>query len=1100
MTSTFPSDAVSARPSELSRSYDDRIVAQTIVLAAQLLEGATGAQTGVDRREASQMGRLMDDAAGKGFLFAMVDETFRSAKHGTSAGRWRGIMSDFGVPKYPAAHERALMHLGAFGSRIVPQIVMPLVQIMMRAQTSRVILSGEEKSLGKFLARRQTEGFSINLNHLGEAVLGEEEAAHRLELALGYLARPDIAYISIKISAIFSQINLLAWDDTLHEIKDRLRMLYRAALPAKKFVNLDMEEFRDLALTVAAFTQVLDEPEFADLEAGIVLQAYLPDSFEVQKELTSWARARVERGGAGIKIRLVKGANLAMERVEAELHGWHAAPYGKKPDTDANFRRMLEWGAQPENARVARLGVASHNLFDVALALILREELGVTERVEIEMLEGMAPHQAHAVKKHAGGLLLYAPIVKSDDFLSALAYLIRRLDENTSVDNFLRDGFGLAHDSEAWHRQRAAFETGWRDREIVFSGSNRATLPVQESQGATGFDNESDSDWTQAATRAQLQSAIESWETPALPPLPALNEVLEAAKAAQIGWAQQSIAARAAILNQAADVMSQGRFEAIACMRVDAKKAAPESDAEVSEAIDFARYYAMHGVPDGVAATPLGVAVVTPPWNFPYAIPCGGVLAALVAGNAVILKPAPETAQTAYLLARQLWQAGVPQDVLQFFPCDDGETGKALICDARVDAVILTGSIETARMFQSWRPSLRLFAETSGKNALVITAQADREAAIKDLVKSAFGHAGQKCSAASLAIVEAEVYDSPDFRRQLRDCANSLFVGPATDARSFVTPTVQKPSPSLQRALTQLDEGEEWLLEPRQIGDDACAWTPGIKLGVQGGSWFHQNECFGPVLGLMRARNLDEAITLQNATKFGLTAGLHTLDHGEIAQWTERVEAGNLYINRGTTGAIVRRQPFGGWKASSIGPGAKAGGPNYVWSFLHLADAPAKTTDYAASYRAAWDEHFSVNHDPSNLKSESNAFRYRPSQGVILRLETRDPVAIERARLAAKLTGAPLTISIATEENDAFFAGRLASMASDFGRLRTLGPVADEVLRAANDAGLDWIAAPFVADGRLELRYWMREQAVSRTLHRYGQISEFQPDSRSGGL
>ena len=200
---------------QLSQSYDDAIVASTTALAAQLLTGAHNAQDASGRREAAQMSRLMDDAAGKGFLFAMVDETFRSAQHGAAARRWRGIMSDFGAPKYPAAHERILMALGGFGSRIVPHIVMPLVQLMMRAQTSRVILSGEEKVLGKFLARRKEEGFSINLNHLGEAVLGEQEAAHRLELALGYLARPDVDYLSIKISAIFSQINLLAWDETL---------------------------------------------------------------------------------------------------------------------------------------------------------------------------------------------------------------------------------------------------------------------------------------------------------------------------------------------------------------------------------------------------------------------------------------------------------------------------------------------------------------------------------------------------------------------------------------------------------------------------------------------------------------------------------------------------------------------------------------------------------------------------------------------------------------------------------------------------------------------------------------------------------------------
>ena len=367
----------------------------------------------------------------------------------------------------------------------------------------------------------------------------------------------------------------------------------------------------------------------------------------------------------------------------------------------------------------------------------------------------------------------------------------------------------------------------------------------------------------------------------------------------------------------------------------DGKKAAAEGDAEVSEAADFASYYASRPpIPADVHVTALGVVVITPPWNFPYAIPAGGVLAALMAGNSVVLKPAPETVGTAWQLVRQLWEAGIPRDVLQFFPCADGDIGKALITDPRVDAVVLTGAYETARLFLDWRPSLRLFAETSGKNAIVITAQADRDLAIKDLVRSAFGHAGQKCSAASLAILEAEVYDDPGFRRQLRDAAASLHVGPSTDPASVVTPLIRPPGTALSSALTTLDPNEQWLLEPRQIGDDPCLWSPGIKLGVQPDSWFRRTECFGPVLGLIRAADLDDAIRIQNDSDLGLTAGIHSLDENEIAHWRDRVQAGNLYINRAITGAIVQRQPFGGWKSSSIGPGTKAGGPNYVEPLL----------------------------------------------------------------------------------------------------------------------------------------------------------------------
>lgn len=1023
----------------------------------------------------------MDDAPGKAFTFAMVDEVFRSHEPRLAAQRWRGLLAKFGVPSYLPFLDRALLCLGAAASYFVPGLVMKAVAARLRSDSARVILPGEQAPLHKYIANRTGEGFRINLNHLGEAVLGEEEAAHRMQAVLGHLADPAVKYISIKISAIYSQINLIAWDDTLAQIKTRLRELYRAAAVGKKFVNLDMEEYRDLALTIAAFREVLDEPEFHQFTAGIVLQAYLPDSWTAQRELTEWAKARVAAKRAPIKIRLVKGANLAMEKVEAEMHGWHPAAYGSKAETDANFRRMMDYGCQPENAAAARLGVASHNLFDVALAITLREENGVRPWVEIEMLEGMANHQSRAVRDAVGGLLLYAPAVQQADFLSAMAYLVRRLDENTAPENFLRDMFAMQPGSPEWAHQCARFENGWRNRLSVSANSRRTTPAVQPTSFGE-FYNEPDSDWTQI----ELPSTVHSWKPATLPEFPSVDVLLNNAKVAQPAWEALGAEARATILNRVAEVMSAQRFETIGCMRAESSKAIIEADVEISEAIDFARYYARtYHAPEGTTAKAVGVVAVVAPWNFPYAIPAGGVLAALMAGNSVVLKPARATTQVAYLLAKQLWEAGVPRNVLQFFPCDD-VTGREFISDPRVDSVVLTGSYETARKFQSWRPSLPLLAETSGKNALVVTGQADRELAIKDLVRSAFGHAGQKCSAASLAILEAEVYDDPMFRRQLRDAAASLSVGPSSDLKSVVTPLVIDSTSKLHRALTTLEPGEEWLLEPRQIGDDPRLWSPGIRLGVQPGSWFHRTECFGPVLGLMRTESLAQAVEWQNGTDYGLTAGIHSLDTAEIAYWKENVHAGNLYVNRPTTGAIVQRQPFGGWKKSCIGPGAKAGGPNYVMNFCHVSD----TSQAEPDYQAAWENHFSIGHDPSGLRAESNVFRYRPSRGVILRLESRDSATIARAELASRITGAPLSISVRTEESDAEFIAKLPEFAKSAEFLRTTATPSDDVLRAMHDAGLNWINAPLVANGRIELTRWIREQSVSQTRHRYGQIPE----------
>jgi RHH-type proline utilization regulon transcriptional repressor/proline dehydrogenase/delta 1-pyrroline-5-carboxylate dehydrogenase len=1048
---------VRENPAEPENALSDGVETASVHLAARLLEASQSQISHAEKSNAAQLDRMMHDAAGKAFTFAMVDEVFRSHRPEVQASSWRAMLDDYGVPQFFSAIDRGLLRLAARVSRFAPAFVMPLIEKRMRADSARVILNGDSDRLRKHVQRRSQEGFRLNLNHLGEAVLGEQEANRRLEAVLQLIAQPHVNYVSVKISAIFSQINLLAWGNTLEQIKQRLRLLYRAAAHSDCFVNLDMEEYRDLELTLAAFCQVLDEKEFRSLAAGIVLQAYLPDSWDAQQRLVAWSRERVSAGSPPVKLRLVKGANLAMESVEAELHGWNAAPYASKAETDANFRRMLEFGCQQENASVVRLGVASHNLFDVALALVLRDDRQTRDLVEIEMLEGMANQQARVVRDTAGGLLLYAPTVQDQDFLSAMSYLVRRLDENTAPENFLHDLFGLTPGSRKWSQQQQWFLDGWRNRHEVSSESRRSQPhPVRQDDG---FQNEPDSDWTQPRIRAALDTAIAGYQRPELPQVPDVDEVHGRAAAAASEWRNTTIAERAEILERAATIMSQGRMETLACLRAEGKKTVAEADAEVSEAVDFANYYARSfRIPDGIAATPLGVVVVTPPWNFPYAIPCGGVLAALMAGNAVVLKPAPEVKHIAWRLVRQLWEAGVPDNVLQFVPCDDGPDGKALLTDSRVDAIVLTGAWQTARMFQQWRPDISLFAETSGKNAMLITARSDREQAVRDLVRSAFFHSGQKCSAASLAIIEAEVYDDPVFQRQLVDAAKSLAVGPATDPVSVITPVIQTPTEVLMRGLTQLDDGEAWLLQPAQPTDDTCLWTPGIRMHVQPGSWFHQNECFGPVLGLMRAPDLEQGIAWQNDTCYGLTAGLQSLDFHEQQIWTDRVQAGNLYINRPITGAIVQRQPFGGWKRSSIGPGAKAGGPNYVSLFSRMTDAAQAESDDEClrvarnSYATAWQDHFSQLHDPSALRCESNVFRYRPCRGVLLRLAEARDADIQRAELAARTCGVHLEISLREQESDEAFANRLSAAAGEFEFLRTVDTPA-RVSRDASAAG-----------------------------------------------
>jgi RHH-type proline utilization regulon transcriptional repressor/proline dehydrogenase/delta 1-pyrroline-5-carboxylate dehydrogenase len=1053
-----------------------------VTLAERLLADSLADATSRERRQQQRLAGVVHDARLRSLTFALTDEVLRFDDDRRAAARFRAIVDENGVPGSLGALDRWMLRIGAVLSRPVPRLVMPMVRARIVRESNGVVLSADDPAFARHMTARRAAGFRMNVNVLGEAILSDVEADTRMRLVLERISRPDVGHVSLKISSVVANLDVLAFDLSIDRICERLRTLYRAAQGSKPatFVNLDMEEYRDLRLTLAALMRVLDEPEFASLDAGVVLQAYLPDSHEACAELGVWATRRHAAHGGTLKVRIVKGANLAMELVEAELHGWAQAPYHSKAEVDASFKRLVEAALDGRWSAAVRVGLASHNLFDIAWAM----GLPARDRIEFEMLEGMATAQSRAVQQRIGDVLLYAPVVRHDDLAASIAYLTRRLDENTSPDNFLRALFTLQPGTPEWQEQARRFTDSVHGMGSLSTTGNRRQdrAETQVWQGPE-FGNCPDTDWTSAANRSWVLEALAECDVvePVLVTTEAaIDEVLERSMVAAERWAAASAAERRELLARVADEMERSRGRTLALMARTACKTITEGDPEVSEGIDFARYYAActsaieDGSARGLTFTPHGVVLVASPWNFPYAIPAGGVLAALAAGNAVVLKPAPEVRAVALELVAQMWRAGVPSDLVQLVACPDDEVGRHLVTHPRVDTVVLTGAYETAQMFRSWKPKLRVFAETSGKNALVVTAAADEDAAVRDLVRSAFGHAGQKCSAASLGIIEASVYDDPNFLRRLADAVGSLRVGPADDLATMMGPLVSAPSPKLLRALTTLEIGEGWLVRPTVIDEARHLWSPGVKLGVSEGSWFHRTECFGPVLGLMRARDLDHAIQLQNATEFGLTGGIHSLDEHEVARWLERAEVGNAYVNRHITGAIVQRQPFGGWKRSSVGCGPKAGGPAYVEALGNWA-APAGTVASSAQFRAVWRDHFQAEHDPSGLRSERNVLRYRPlpSLDVVVAADA-DPLAVAVVRLAAEVTGVAVRYVQPGEVTHS--------------RVRVVGSVSDEQLARWHEAGIEADRVPPVADAMVELRRWVREQAISTTRHRHGRL------------
>ncbi|MBD9698024.1 proline dehydrogenase family protein [Flavimobilis sp. GY10621] len=1190
-------------------TFDD-VIPEAVALARRWLAATAHDETPTERRSTRRLASLVADPDGLELALRFVDRVARPRDPRVAAHELAALGRAGLHPAFLGPADRVLLGAGSRLAPLAPRLAVPAAHARMRQMIGHLV--ADATHLGPQLSRLRGGGFHVNVNLLGEAVLGEAEAASRAARLRTLVAREDVDHVSVKVSALVPQIVTWDLDGSRTRVLKRLRPLARAASAHGTHLALDMEEYRDLTLTLGVVAELADDPGLRDLRLGVALQAYLPDSRAALEEVLHLSRRREAAGGRPLRVRLVKGANLAMERVEAELHGWEQTVYPTKAEVDASYLDLLDLALTPGLG--LRVGVASHNLFHVAAAHLLATERGEAARMEVEMLHGMAPAQARAVRAETGRVLLYVPAVDPADLDVAVGYLVRRLEENAAPQNFLH---AMTAGAAALDAQEAAFRAAVAAAPTVDRTPRRLRAPAGAPSGAdvpsptasatdapptrgsesytrvetrvydseprvgvedqdrdpTGgaeleFWNVPDLDPALAVVRERAARMRDGSAPPAEPaPLVPVTSTAAAdavvARAVEVGatWAAVPPGARGAALRRAAELLEERR-DAIAQTAVaEAGKTVAEIDPEISEAIDLARWYAGSAErldpdhedadPDAVHR-PWGVTLVTPPWNFPVAIPLGSALASLAAGSPALLKPSHLTPLSAAMAAGAVRDAlaerGHAPDVLQVLDVagsGEADVGSHLVRHPDVARVLLTGSLATARLFARMRPGLDVLAETSGKNAMIVTPSADVDLAVADTVRSAFGHAGQKCSAASLLVLVGSAGTDDRLRSQLADAVTSLAVGPATDAGTVMGPLTPVADGDLLRALTTLEPGESWLVEPRRLDDAGRAWTPGVRYDVRPGSWFARTEAFGPVLGVVRVPTLDDAIAVVNSVDLGLTSGLHSLDDDEIDRWTERVEAGNLYVNRHTTGAIVRRQPFGGWKASVVGPGAKAGGPHYVAQIGTWADAPdvpdRETAPGAWLARAGesdarwWREQFSREHDPSGLTVESNVLRYRPLPHATVRVGPGAlAVEVTRVLAAAERCGVPVDVSVdpgvvrggvgaagversrapadaghgtapgdagadgayldlvlpgdARVEDAASFASRVAAGDVD-GRVRVVGRSPGLREAAASRTGFVTVLdAPVVASGGRELLAFLREQAVSRTRHRYGHV------------
>ena len=875
---------------------------------------------------------------------------------------------------------------GQIAATTVSTAVETLAQKYIAGETIQQVLKSIER------LRKERAAFTVDL--LGEAVITEPEAHSYLDRYLelmnqltdaatrwskvDQIDRADGAelpkvQVSIKLTALYSQFDPLDEKGSQEKVSARARILLRHAKDLGAAVHFDMEQYQYKSSTLATLKQLLLEPEFRDRsDIGITLQAYLRDSLGDLKDLIEWAKER----GTPVTVRLVKGAYWDQETIKAVQKDWTQPVFNDKESTDANFEAMTRLLLENHEHLYAAIG--SHNVRSQAHAIAIAETLQIPpRRFEFQMLYGMADKLAKAIADKGYRVRVYCPY---GELIPGMSYLIRRLLENTANSSFLRQNL------EERPVEELLKTPILKSSEFSILSSQLKDQTQNSKFKIQNFVNAPDMDYADTFHRQEIQQALQRVRQQlGKTYLPVINgeyaqtenyveslnpsnfseqvgriglisieqadQAIAAAKAAFPVWKKTPATERANILRRAGDLMSERREELIAWMVLETGKTVREADPEVSEAIDFCRYYAdeMERLDSGVAYDfpgetnryhyqPRGISLIISPWNFPLAIPVGMTVASLVAGNCTLLKPAEVSSIIGAKIAEILLEAGIPKGVFQFVPGKGSTVGAHMVKHPDVHMITFTGSQEVgcriyreaAELQPGQKHLKRVIAEMGGKNAVIVDESADLDQAVQGVVQSAFGYSGQKCSACSRVIVLESIYEL--FLARLVEATRSLNLGNTELPGTKVGPVIDA------NAQTRIKEYIEKGRLQSQVALEMDAPEGGYFIGpvifrdVLPVHTIAQEEIFGPVLAVMQATTFDQAIAIANGTNYALTGGLYSRTPSHIDQAQQDFEVGNLYINRGITGAIVARQPFGGFKLSGVG--SKAGGPDYLLQFL----------------------------------------------------------------------------------------------------------------------------------------------------------------------
>ncbi|MGQ0679639.1 MAG: proline dehydrogenase family protein [Actinomycetota bacterium] len=849
-----------------------------------------------------------------------------------------------------------------------------LHRLWRRGKAFTVDLLGE-----KVLTSAQADQYAARVNHALK-VLAQQSAGWAPD---DHLERDDLGPVprinlSIKASAISPRFAPLTEKCGLEQVKDRLRPIALRAAELGATINVDVEQFEIKELTHRLVRELWSEPELAEQEVGVVVQAYLKDSRRDLEELIAWSSGRRRP----VTVRLVKGAYWDTETVIAAAQGWPCPVFEHKAETDLSY----EWCTRLLHRHHGRVkaAFASHNLRSLAYAVAAARDAGIPDNgYELQMLYGMAEPVQSAITKLGLRLRIYSPV---GALIPGMAYLVRRLLENTSNESFIRHRFAEGRALDELLAPPAASKLA--PPEAALPAPDPEVRPPTDPAAPSDYLPEPPAEWRRAAVRRRFGAVLagrsgESIMVPAFiggrevttkeaivsqDPADFRSEVarsaccgraeadraMEEALQAAAGWSRTPVESRAAVLFRAAAWMRQRRTNLAVLEVFETSKPWDQADADVCEAIDFCEYYARRmiklGAGGGVQSAPgennrlvydaQGVGLVIAPWNFPLAIPMGMVSAALVAGNSVILKPAEQSPAVAWQIVLAFRAAGLPGGVLNFLPGYGEVVGAHLVEHPGADFIVFTGSkavglqivCSAAKVLPGQRRIKRVVAEMGGKNAIIVDADADLDQAVPGVINSAFSYAGQKCSAASRLIVLDPLHDR--MVERLVGAADEVLVGHPRQMAVSVGALIDQEAAERVRSYVELGRREATLAYHRAgVPAGGHFVGPAIFTGVAPDSPLLTDEIFGPVLAVCRAGSMDEAIEMANGTPYALTAGIYSRTRANVRRAAADLRAGNVYVNRPITGAVVGRQPFGGYGLSGVG--SKAGGPDYLMQFLN---------------------------------------------------------------------------------------------------------------------------------------------------------------------